>query len=96
VLPERVDDAAEPPAVFVAGRRVTVAPAARAALITVSGSPVTSRVRLVPAPIATALKRPLSGSAFATQKYASPVASCATMSSPSPAWWTTVAPKAAW
>ena len=72
-----------------------MAPAARAALITLSGSLVTSRVRLVPPPIATALKRPLPWSVFVTQKYASPVASCATMSSPSPTWWTTVAPKAA-
>jgi hypothetical protein len=44
---------------------------------------------------AAALNRPLPWSALATQKYASPTASCAAMSSPCPAWWTTVAPKAA-
>jgi hypothetical protein len=65
---------------------VTVAPAAKAALTMLSGSPVTSRVRLVPPSIAAALNRPFSGSALATQKQASPTANCATVSSPSPTW----------
>jgi hypothetical protein len=61
-----------------------MAPASTARAKTASGSSTTSRIRPVAPPIASGLNRGPSAPPEETQKYASPIASCATISSPSP------------
>jgi hypothetical protein len=95
-MAEWVCDPGKPPAVFVCRGAVGVAPAVTAWWKTASGSSTMRRVRLVAPPIALGWMRWPAEPAVETQNAASPMASWATMSWPSPARCSTVAPKAAW